>query len=333
MSDTTIIVTGSRGAQPLLPIGTMLDIYGIGNLLWVPSVGHLRTVSVALAENPAARLGLQKRAGSPFTYLQNEDSDATLEAAERADTLSTFLQNAPGTALGPALKELEDADVKWHVIVVDAFTPGQIQFMRDRDINVNDVRALTFLPSSQAFTQGGSLYTYVLAKEAKTRADFGEVLAHEMSHVLRDPHGRFLSEDALPSEYNLYNDIFVATRTKSFEGSAAESAETIGTSGNDVIYGTLGNNVVDASGGNNTVVSYTGNDLLAAGAGSDRYDILSSGAKGIRDTGGTDSVYLNWVRAISDIEFSQTTDGILFLDRSYNSTSPAEAPERLAVVN
>ena len=322
---TTIIVTGRISGTGAAvnrddihyahPSSGFFLSYTIGSVVVGTNVSEVGTTQT-----------VAKTANKPRTVMENVSADQT-------KAVNDALSNAANsTDLAKTFDEMADANVTLRVKVIaapaDALAGEQARI--SFSANTNGAAPDTVAPNTDVTITifGDRLNNNTL------QDTFRFVLAHELTHLLRDASGSFLSDSGTVNTYSREQEIYDALygsgasasppATASFDSSMYRMSIT-GTSGNDYI---LADEMGDAYGAmkDSIITSGAGFDMIVSGQGIDRVIIDGPGKKVLYDYGGSyNSLTINSIYGLPEV--LTTKVGMdLYITNAYSSSSVIDDP-------
>lgn len=230
----------------------------------------------------------------PETRISEPASTDIVVTASRANTLATLLANAQNAkGYREALRELSAAGVTWDIKIVksyaDAGQPATTAQAVTRGIPAAAV------PKDGKYPPGTKLTTYIPESSLADGGSLRELLTHELGHVTRDSSGALnIDENAVVGFTGAAVRAIYLGPTASADGSSTSSLVLQGGTGTNLVFAPQGNAIITTGDSASTVVTYDYNQYVQTGAGNDYVQVLGTGAKYLKDTGGVNTLYIGW---------------------------------------
>lgn len=275
----------------------------------------------------------------PETRISEPPSTDIVVTASRANSLATLLANAQNAqGYREALRELSAAGVTWDIKIVKSYSAaGQPETTAQAVTRGIPAGAA---PTGGAYPPGTKLTTYIPESSLADGGSLRELLTHELGHLTRNSSGALnIDENAVVGFTGAAVKAIYQGPTASADGSSTSSLVLQGGAGTNLVFAPQGNAIITTGDSASTVVTYDYNQYIQTGAFNDYVQVLGSGAKYLKDTGGVNTLYIGWTtdpvnkmrKDYSDNKAGQIIGRVILSPVTPGIDQPGDNPTRIVI--
>lgn len=274
----------------------------------------------------------------PETRISEPPSTDIVVTASRANTLATLLANAQNAkGYREALRELSAAGVTWDIKIVKSYADAGQPATTAQAVTRGIPQAA--VPKDGKYPAGTKLTTYIPESSLADGGSLRELLTHELGHLTRDSSGALnIDENAVVGFTGAAVRAIYLGPTASADGSSTSSLVLQGGTGTNLVFAPQGNAIITTGDSASTVVTYDYNQYVQTGAGNDYVQVLGTGAKYLKDTGGVNTLYIGWTTDPVNKMLKDYTDnkagqiiGRVILSPVTAGVQPGDNPTRIVI--